>query len=759
MKPLCTVSVSRGCLLMLTGILMLMGLPAYATKTFQPLYNPTLSISRITQEINVDGDLDDPGWASAQMIGSFVERSPGDMIEADVETKVLITFDDDNLYVAFKCYDDPESIRATMCHRDQFGGDDAVCVLIDTYGDASWAYEFFVNPYGVQKDRLWSSVGGEDSGFDMIWRSAAKITESGYQVEIAIPFEAMRFPDTDSQTWKMDFWRNRPRESFKQYSWAAYDRNEQCWPCQWGTVSGITNVSPGRGFELLPAFVAYRSGELSDPTNTMSPFDYSPTMGEFSLGSKYSITSNIIAEASYNPDFSQIEADASQIDVNSTIALFYPERRPFFQEGRDIFRTMFNSFYTRTVNDPQYAVKITGRPQTLTFGLLSARDDNSPYMIPLDQGSIVLNTGKSYVNVVRSTLSIGNDSKLGAIITDRRFEDDGSGTILALDGDIRLSQTYSIAGQFLGSHSREPDNPSMTKGFHDVTFADGKHTLGFNGESYFGNALITNFHRNARHFNFFLDYNQISPTYRTQTGYDPINNHRSAAIGSYYRFYFDHPILDRITPQTYIFRRWSYHGGQRKIESHNFAIDINTKVAQSGFGINFNHDSEEWRGERFDNLRSGSISFNSRPLEQISFYAQYFAGDGIARRSVVRAKEKSFYLGLNLKPIDRIIIEPSFDYQQSSEAETGEELYEGYIARARTRIQANRRLSLRLVLEYNDFAQNLAVEPLVTYRLSPFSVFYIGSSHNLDYEFRGDNSVPDERSRQYFMKLQYLFQS
>jgi len=263
MKPSCTVSVSRGCFFLMVGIIALMTFSAFASTTFEPLYNPTLSVSRTTQDIRVDGDLSDLGWLTAKTIGGFVERSPGDMIEADVETEVLITFDDQNLYVAFKCYDDPESIRATMCHRDQFHGDDAVCVLVDTYGDASWAYEFFVNPYGVQKDRLWSSVGGEDTGFDMIWRSAAKVTESGYQVEMAVPFAAMRFPSTDAQVWKMDFWRNRPRESFKQYSWAAYDRNEQCWPCQWGTVSGIEDVVPGKGFELMPTFVAHQSGEFS----------------------------------------------------------------------------------------------------------------------------------------------------------------------------------------------------------------------------------------------------------------------------------------------------------------------------------------------------------------------------------------------------------------------------------------------------------------------------------------------------------------
>ena len=222
---------------------------ATASDTFQPVFHPTMEVSNASGAIKIDGNLDDPGWKNAGWSDNFVERSPGDNIKPQVETKVLVTYDRDYLYVAFVAYDDPATIRATMCQRDQFFGDDCVMVLIDTYGDASWAYEFFVNPYGVQKDLLWTNIVGEDSGYDLIWNSAAKITQSGYQVELAVPFTSIRFPNQDVQTWRMDFWRNHPRESYHQYSWAANDRNEQCWPCKWGTVNGIRDVHPGKGID------------------------------------------------------------------------------------------------------------------------------------------------------------------------------------------------------------------------------------------------------------------------------------------------------------------------------------------------------------------------------------------------------------------------------------------------------------------------------------------------------------------------------
>jgi hypothetical protein len=419
------------------AIAFLMFSSASGTRGYTPVFNPSLEIPRLTSKIVIDGVLDEEGWLTAGKADNFTERSPGDNTEPEVQTETFITYDDEKLYVAFRCHDDPAAVRATMCQRDQFHGDDAVGLLIDTYGDASWAYDLMVNPYGVQKDYLWSNVGGGDRGFDLVWESAARLTDFGYQVEMAVPFSSLRFPNKDIQSWRVDFYRNRPRESFMQYSWAAYDRNEQCWPCQWGTLNGMTDVRPGKGLEILPTLVGHQAGQLNDYSDPNPSFENGKAKSELSLGGKYSISSALTLEGAYNPDFSQIEADAAQIDVNSTIALFYPERRPFFQEGSDIFRTIFNSFYTRTVNDPQFAVKFTGRMNRTNIGFLTALDENTPYIIPLEERSVLINTGESYVNILRASRTLAEDTHLGFIVTDRRFENDGYGTVFGLDGNIR----------------------------------------------------------------------------------------------------------------------------------------------------------------------------------------------------------------------------------------------------------------------------------------------------------------------------------
>ena len=752
-------------LVAIVASIILSGLPAFASTSFQPVFHPTLEIEKSNAAISIDGKLNDPGWEGASRVTNFVERSPGDNTKPEVETEAYITYDDDNLYVAFDCYDDPSTIRATMCQRDQFNGDDAVGLLVDTYRDAAWAYEFFVNPYGIQKDLLWTRVGGEgggyeDLGYDLIWQSAAHITASGYQVELAIPFASIRFPNKDVQSWKMDFWRNRPRESYKQYSWSARDRNDQCWPCQWGTVEGIQDVQPGKGVEILPTIVTYQSGSLSDLGDPALPFKNDDPEGELSLGGKYSITSDMTVEAAINPDFSQIESDAAQIDVNTTIALFYPERRPFFQEGSDIFRTLFNSFYTRMINDPQLTAKVTGRMGRTSVGFLSAVDENTPYMIPLEERSLIVNSGRSTVNILRGSRAFGDNSMVGFIVTDRRFEEGGSGTIAALDGSIRLSKNYSIDGQFIASHTREPDDTSLTPGLGESLFDYRKHTVAFDGESFYGSAFITRLNRNARSWNFFVDYNQVSPSYRTETGYDPWVDYRNLTVWTSYNIHPQSGILERISPQSHVYRRWNFDG-VKKIEENNVGISGRIKVAQTYFSANFGRSYELFSGVEFDDLWMLHFDLGSRPSDQFGYDLGFSYGRSVARYALVKGNETSLFASVILKSVDRLVIEPTLNFSQSHRIDTGEELFYGYITRTRIQYQANRRLSFRLVVQYNDFSQAWDLDPLLTYRVSSFSVLYLGSTYdysNVETD-SGVDSAWKMTSRQFFMKLQYLFQT
>lgn len=730
----------------------------FAQTDFKPVFHPTATITHTAGKISVDGRLDDPGWHGATTLSNFVERYPGDNIAPDVRTEIKICYDESKLYVAYICHDDPTAIRATMCQRDQFQDNDAVFLLIDPYGNASWAYELFCNPYGIQKDMLWTKIGGEDIGFDLIWESYGRITDSGYQVEIAVPFDKMRFPNKPEQSWRMDFWRDRPRAITKTYSWAANKRGEQCWPCQWGTIDGIKNIHPGtKGIELMPALIASQYGAL-EGADTLR-FKNDKAKAELSLGTKYTINSDITAEAAINPDFSQIESDADQIDVNTTIALMYPERRPYFKEGADLFRTLFNSFYTRTINNPEYTAKITARRQGYSACFLTAYDMNTPYMIPLEERSILFDGGKSLVNIARGLKTFGNNSQAGFFISDRRFKHNGVGTVVALDDDIRLTNTLSIDGQYILTYTKESQDTALTSDFSGINFADGKHTAIFDGEHYWGTAFISRIKHNSRNLFMMLDFNQVSPAYRTETGYDPLINYRSLAFYGQYELYPSKGIFERITPQIYTERRVDFDGNKRRENTH-LGFESQMKIAQIYLSGEYIAGSENWAGHEFNNLWMLESDFSAQVNNQIGFYTGIEYGLDFARRILVKNKSTSINAAMTLKPINALVIEPNWNFARATVEKTGEELYEGYIARIRAIFQMNRQLSLRLVVQYNDFGQTWDIDPLLTYRISPFSLFYLGSTHDLARLSLINDDPADwhQESRQYFMKIQYLFQ-
>jgi hypothetical protein len=798
MLQLCPSGLSRAGLLTILLGLLTASLVA-ANPTFTPVFNPTMDMKPVAGEIKIDGRLDDGGWRTATHTANFVERGPGDNVEPAVRTEVLVAYDDDRLYVGFICHDDPRAIRATMSQRDQFGADDNVTVLIDAYGDAAWAYQLEVNPYGIQNDYLWTKTQGQVQGFDLIWESAAHINDSGYIVEIAIPFASLRFPNQDVQSWRMDFQRGRPRESYFSYSWSPNTHDDQCWPCQWGTVNGIKGVRPGKGLEILPAFVSTESGEMSGvreistyQINADTTFENKDILGELSLGAKYSVNSDVTIEGAYNPDFSQIEADAAQVDVNSTISLQYPERRPFFQEGSDLFITLFNSFYTRMVNDPNVAAKATARWDGFSLAYTMAHDENSPYSIPTEERGWTRVIGKSTVNVVRGLGNIGNGSTLGFLASHRAYQNDGVGGILAGDGELRLSRAYSLVGQAVFSYTKEPNmsTPAQVERYHlpSGTFKRGEYTINLDGEDYWGSAFITEFRRRSRHWNFTIDYNQLTPTYRTQIGYDPWTDQKNMFVYTTYHIRPKSGIFERISPQGGFDRRWSFGSGDAKVvrkwAHFNANLSASLRWAQTQININTQQGSERWFGQEYEDLYTIGTFVNSQPHANIACYAGFSFGRGAAVYVGAKGNEKYFNAGMDLKPFDRLMIEPSFEYSRSNHIDTDAKLYEEKIFRTRVRLQVDPRLSLRLVAQYDDYVQNLdfgypefyrsagrtwEFDPLVTYRINSFSMFYLGSTHDMtDFGVPTDNfesELPDsapskwrQSSRQFFMKLQYLFQ-
>ena len=727
-------------------------------KPYVPVYHPELKISRAAGPIKIDGDLSDAGWRGAAKADNFAEHDPGNQTKPAVDTEVLITYDDENLYVAWLCYDNPAEVRASFCERDKMFSGDYVILMLDTYGEATHAYEIAVNPYGIPGDLLFSSAQGEDGGYDMIFQPAGRITDDGWVAEMAVPFKSLRFPDRPEQTWRVDFWRNRPRESRFQYSWAAYNRDNDCWPCQWGTMTGISGIKPSAGFELLPAVVAHESGSLGDD----GQFENGEIKGEVGLGITYDVNSELSAEATINPDFSQVETDVAQIDVNSTFALFYPEKRPFFQEGSDLFNSYFNAVYTRSINDPIGAGKLTWRNGSNSLALLSAVDEHSVIILPFEEQSEFVENGKSFSNILRYRHDLGEQSHVGLIATNRIFDGGGMGSLASVDGQIRLSQSNSFRVQFMTSQTEEVDNLALVpdSAFNASTFDGGKYTAGLDGESYWGHALAAGVSRNTGDYGISLHYNEMSPTFRADNGFEPQNNQRmaSADVEGVLRFEKS-TILQEIEGVVDVARKWNFDG-VRKDEWISPNLEVQFRAAQTGMHAMYMASNENFSGKQFNGIWSVHNCISTQPWNELSFGGNINYGHRIARHDLVMGKQLDYGLHATLRPIDRLTLALSYNYTQSDDLKTDERLFSQSIFWSRLSLQMTRELSVRLVSQYNDRYRTWDADPLVTYQINSLTMFYIGSTHDYrDFDYATDGREGwDLTERQYFMKFQYLFQ-
>ncbi len=414
-------------------------------------------IPRIEAKVDVDGELEEAAWGEAWTYELPYEVEPGENTPAPVRTEVLIFHDLTRLYVGFRAFDpDPSKIRAHLSDRDAAWADDWVGVVLDTFNDERRNYLLVVNPLGVQMDQIESWPGG-DTVWDGIWASAAAVQPWGWSAEISVPFSTLRFQrSADPQVWGFDAIRGYSRDTFHQMGAFPRDRSNNCYLCQSLKVTGFAGASPGRNLEVVPTLTASRTDvrdELPD-----GPLVDGGLETELGVTARWGMTPNLTLSAAINPDFSQVEADARQLDINEPFALFYDEKRPFFMEGADYFDTPLDAVYTRMIRDPAWGLKLTGKEGPHTVGGYVVQDDVTNIIIPGSQSSdgTSLET-ENLSTVLRYERDIGNRHTLGALVTDR--EGDGYyNRVAGIDGDFRISEQDRIMLQLLGSSTLYPDH-------------------------------------------------------------------------------------------------------------------------------------------------------------------------------------------------------------------------------------------------------------------------------------------------------------
>ena len=735
---------------------------------------PNVIPPRTNAPPTIDGRLDDSVWQTAGKVTEFTQQRPLEGVPATERTDVYIAYDSANLYVGiYAYYSDPALIRANRVDRDQTGRDDTVSLYLDPFLDQQRAYVFSVNGYGVQGDAILSGGGGggqggqggggsggqggggrgggqpgggrgggggqgggqgaEDSSWDALFSSAGRLVEDGWIAELAIPFKSLRYPAKqvgELHQWGLQIQRDVEGKN-ESMVWAPVSRDIPGFLRQMGLLDGMSDLSPSRNIEILPTFTAVRVGAL-DTTSGRFANDAQPEGG---VNFKYGVTSNLTADLTFNPDFSQIESDRQQITVNQRFPLFYSELRPFFLEGQEIFQFQgapVTFVHTRTIVDPQYGAKITGKVGKTTLGLIYANDEG-PGNVPDSHDPLFGQSANVFIGRVRYDMY--SESSIGLLVTDREFEGSYS-RVGGIDGNFRLGRNHRLGFRAMASDHRDLDGVRRS-----------------------GPVFDFNFVKQGRHLSYGLFHNQIDPGFRTDVGFVQRVDVKRTNATVVYRWWPEDWLI-RWGPQVSVSRNYDFAGVLQDQETQvrtefQFAKNINANV---GFSRDMEHfggvDFWKARGYIYGQIntsRRASIGGSYSAGNQVRYVTDPFLGSGT-----------NVNLFVTLRPFSRLQSEINVTTSSLEDPRTAEEVFDVKIVRLQTSYQFTDRLLVRNIMEHNTFDGTTGANVLVTYRVNAGTVFYAG----YDDRYRQGNRISEtlypetdyqRTNRAVFMKLQYLF--
>jgi len=459
------------------------------------------NVPKIAAAVRIDGRVDDEAWKDATVLKDFYQTSPGDNIAPSKPTEVLLMYDEKHLYVAFRCWDERDKIRATVAKRDNVFGEDNVRMWLDTYNDQRRAYILGFNPFGIQQDGIYTEGQGADFSVDIVMESKGVIEEWGWSVEVKIPFKSLRYSAGKGKFWGFNAARNIDRFNDEFDQWLPDDRNISGFLIKHGKITGLDGIKYERTLEIAPSVTIAQSGirkttipnagysrfgrfdPIFNPIGLQDPgrFVNDPVKPEYGLNLKYTLSPNVTLDAAINPDYAEIEADAPVVTANQRFPIFFEEKRPFFLEGKEIFDSPLSPFYSRTIVDPDVAAKLTGKTGKTSFGFLVA-SDNAPGNYSEDErgelnaciaarqfdpnrrcGIEEFVDENALFSVLRVKRDVGKEDNFGFFATARMFPKNRNFTG-GFDGTMKLNPKTVMKFQVLATHSRknfyDPDTDS-----------------------------------------------------------------------------------------------------------------------------------------------------------------------------------------------------------------------------------------------------------------------------------------------------------
>ncbi len=732
-----------------------------------PYSPPPIAISRATGPIVIDGDISDPAWKDAQPITKWWETNPGDNVEPKVKNVAWLVYDEKYLYAAFE-FDDPEpkKIRAPFADRDNvdsttdYGG-----IILDPENDRKTAILFLANPRGIQYDAMNSDTNGnEDSSPDWFWDSAARINDRGWTLEIRIPFSSLRYPKGDPQTWGVMLYRNWPRDRRYQMFTVRLPRNSNCFICNEQDLTGLSNLPSGGNWVVAPYGVAKQEstprGDLG--TDLVNP----PPDYDAGIDAKWTPNAVTTVDMTLNPDFSQVESDTAQITANERFALFYPEKRPFFLEGVDLLATPVQAVYTRTITDPFWGVRATGKfGDTSYTGLVTHDDGHGTVILPGPYGSnFAPQDFQSTVALGRLRHDVGQ-SFISGLLTDREIEGGGYNRVIGPDFQWRPKQGEAMTGQILFSDTLNPDifcsptEPCQRTQSHAAEFW---------------------YQHNDKHWDFFGNYRDYGDNFRADVGFVPQVGFREQYVeGGYSRW----------PTEGFISRQRIFLSADYSADRHGNLI---SKFISPGTGIDGKANSflrfwaviEEVRA--FDSLNPGVSTVLPRRRFLTTLQASPWSWltrisiDGYYGRDVDFVLARPGHGGqvnfnATVRPTDHMQIDllASRRWLDVEDGGTESRLFTAKVERIKATYTFDRRNFLRLIGQRTADRQDPALyhglvpadsaksevitaSALYAFKLNWQSVIYFGYGQESDWS--PVTADLEQASRSFFLKLSYAFQ-
>ncbi len=714
--------------------------------------HPQIPAVRISTPIKVDGDLSDPGWQEAAKVDLPYEINRTDNGKPPVKTTGFVGYDSKYFYVALLCEDpDPKAIRAPLTDRDGVGSDqDFAGIFLDTRHDGRSALELFVNPRGAQSDGVTNdATGQEDFSPDMFWDTAARITDRGWEMEMRLPLTSLRYPKTDPQTWGVIFYRNYPRDFRYQIASVPLPKGTNCTVCHEADLAGLSGLPTSNHLVVAPYATAKKVDQAEFAPGT--PFVKGPVVGDAGIDVKWTPTPDTALDITINPDFSQVESDVIQLAVNQRFALFYPEKRPFFMEGVDLFQTPIDAVYTRTITSPRWGLRATGKAGSMSYTVLTTQDRGGGLVIvPGPEFSTYAPQDfESLVTIGRMRWDVGR-SFWGVLVTDREDEGGSFNRVAGLDFQWRPSDVDQVTGQYLYSSTKTPRYPDLAQEW------DGRELEG--GDLY----LI--YDHSAKTWRWNFQYRDVSPEFRANSGYVPQVGYQEGRGRVSYNFY-PASFFSRIEPAVIAGYKW-LPGGQPL--SRVYYAGANFEGKKSLYAELFYNQDTERVGSKLLTANSvfGEASLSpGRVFSRVSLFAT--VGQSIDYEGARVGHGGDVSLSGTFRPTDHLTAYASAERSWLNLPQGNLYTADTFYLKATYNFSA--RSFVRLIAQWLETRRNPALydypvpektggltgSVLFAYKLNWQSVLYVG--------YGDDRVLTDRRGlqpaeRNFFLKVSYAFQ-